>query len=58
MHSAAAGGGDAGALRVRLEGLLEIFTIMDMVYNQVFATDKTLRETMTMFRSGSPTLPK
>lgn len=41
------------AFRNRLTGLLEIFAIIDKVYEQVFATDRTIAEAMEVFRSGS-----
>jgi DNA-binding transcriptional regulator GbsR (MarR family) len=44
-------GAQADALRTRMAGLLEIFTIMDAVYRQVFSTDKSFSETMRMFKS-------
>jgi len=46
-----ADGDQAEALRTRLAGLLEIFTILDAVYRQVFATDASFYETMKLFKS-------
>lgn len=39
--------------RERLQGLLEIFDILDLVYKQVFSTDKVLVETMKTFKQTS-----
>ncbi len=44
-------GAQAEALRTRLAGLLEIFTILDAVYRQVFSSDRSFSETMRMFKS-------
>jgi DNA-binding transcriptional regulator GbsR (MarR family) len=46
-----ADGAQAEALRARLAGLLEVFTIFDAVYRQVLATDRTFAETMRMFKA-------
>lgn len=37
--------------KAKLDGLLEIFMIIDSVYQQIFSTDKTLLETMEQFRA-------
>lgn len=42
---------EAEALRTRLAGLLEIFTILDSMYRQVFATDRSFYETMKLFKA-------
>lgn len=44
-------GDQAEALRTRLAGLMEIFTILDAVYRQIFATDKSFYETMKLFKA-------
>lgn len=44
---------DTQVFRDRLEGLLEIFDIVDLVYRQVFSTDKVLVETMKAFKESS-----
>jgi DNA-binding transcriptional regulator GbsR (MarR family) len=44
-------GEQAEALRTRLAGLLEIFTILDAVYRQVFASDRSFYETMKLFKA-------
>lgn len=41
---------DIEVFRARLEGLVEIFNILDAVYQQVFATDRSLFETMDLFK--------
>jgi hypothetical protein len=33
----------------RLKTLLNIFTVIDMAYQQVFANDETFRETVALF---------
>lgn len=40
---------EARALRGRLTGLLEVFRMVDMVYEQVFKTDESLRQTLKLF---------
>lgn len=49
-------GGDLGPeseeFRERLNGLLEIFAMIDKVYEQVFQTDESLVETVELLRSG------
>jgi len=38
----------------RLQGLLEIFGLMDAVYQQVFSSDTTFYESLALFRQASP----
>jgi HTH-type transcriptional regulator, glycine betaine synthesis regulator len=45
-------GDEAQAFRKRLGGLLEIFQMIDKVYEQVFRTDETLIETVALLREG------
>lgn len=47
-----ASGADADALRTRLSGLLEIFGLLDAVYQQVLATDRGFYDTMALFKLG------
>jgi HTH-type transcriptional regulator, glycine betaine synthesis regulator len=42
---------EAETFRQRLNGLLEIFGILDAVYNQVFASDRSLAEALGTFKS-------
>ncbi|MBI5708403.1 MAG: MarR family transcriptional regulator [Armatimonadetes bacterium] len=44
---------DATIFRERLQGLLEIFDVIDAVYRQVLLSDAAFFDAMKMFKSGS-----
>jgi DNA-binding transcriptional regulator GbsR (MarR family) len=46
---------DVKRLRNRLQGLLEIFDLIDVAYRQVFATDLSLDELQMMLQKGTAT---
>ncbi len=46
------------AFRQRLEGLLQIFGLVDLVYEQVFQTDESLQQAIEWFRTASVGISK
>jgi HTH-type transcriptional regulator, glycine betaine synthesis regulator len=43
---------EAEVFRTRLAGLLEIFTLVDTVYSQVFSSDRAFFDTMSLFKAS------
>lgn len=43
---------DAALFKKRLQGLLEIFEIVDVIYRQMLSTDKALMDAMSLFRKS------
>ncbi|HZH97774.1 MAG TPA: MarR family transcriptional regulator [Fimbriimonadaceae bacterium] len=44
---------EAEVFRKRLQGLLEIFAILDAAYEQIFRTDQAVSEAVDLFRNGA-----